>query len=177
MNAYIAPRPLEPFEARTIRHLQMCCELAEIGMESARNAAQAARREWDAQPEPAPLPAPRPAQSPRPQTQSDTPRRETASPSLALARTTHAIRQIIELETRIAAAYRVQLDRAAEIASARAYLAAEPKPKPATQPVRPNPRARHEDVPSILANISREIGIDLQDPTLPPRLPSLLRPP
>ncbi len=175
MNAYTAPRPLEPFEDRTIRHLQMCRELAELGMESARNAAQAARHEWTAQPEPAPPPAPRPAQSPRPQTQSDTPRRETASPSLALARTTHAIRQIIELETRIAAAYRAELDRIADRATTRAYRAAESQPKPAA----PQPRltAPSREIPSLLANISRDLGIDLEDPTLSSRLPSFHHPP
>ncbi len=180
MNAYTPPRPLEPFEDRTIRHLQMCRELAELGMEAARNSAQAARHEWDARPQsPEPVQPPKPASlTPRPQTQSDTPRRETASPSLALARITHAVRQIIELEGRIAAAYRAELDRAADRAATRAYRAAESQPKPAPTPL-PNqartPQSR--EIPSLLANIGREIGIDLQDPTLATRLPSFHHPP
>ncbi len=180
MNAYTPPRPLESFEDRTVRHLQMCRELAELGLESARNTAQAARQEWEAQPhpqEPAQTALPARARFPRRQTQSDAPRRETASPSLALARITHAVRQVIELETRIAAAYRAELDRAADRAAFSAYRAAEAQARPAAVRHQAAPAAPDREIPSILANISREIGIDLQDPTLASRLPTFHHPP
>ncbi len=178
MNAYTPPRPLESFEDRTIRHLQMCRELAELGAEMARNTAQAAREEWhQAQPHPQPAkqaenPTPKPT---RPQPDTDAPKRETASPSLAFARITNAVRQVIALEATIAARYKADLDRIADKLAARAYRAAEAQPTALTP--RPTHTPPDPKIPSLLANIGREIGIDLQDPTLATRLPSFHHPP
>ncbi len=92
------------------------------------------------------------------------------------------MRRIIALEATLADRHKAELQKAADAAHASACLARHTaaKPAPATPssppPYRPS-RTLDDDIPSLLANISREIGIDLEDPTLASRLPSFHHPP
>ena len=156
----------------------MCREFAELGLEMARNAAQAAREEWTPPADAPPTPTPQPKTRTKPATPHPDARRETASPSLAFARITNAVHRIINLEATLSDRHKAELQAAADAAHARACLARNTQTPPAA-PVPPAPNRssrKQDDIPSILANISREIGIDLEDPTLASRLPSFHRP-
>ena len=187
LNA-ISTRPAEEPEARVARHLATCRELAELGLDMARSI-HAARQAWCATqaarepaPQPAPTPEPQPAQAAAP---THTPRHATANLGAAFARIVRAVESILALEARIAAEQAAIAQAAAEKIATRAYFAAEkaarnPQPAPAPQSREPAPEpprptqtrsANCPEIPSLLATISREIGIDLQDPTLSSRLP------
>ncbi len=123
-----------------------------------------------------------------------TPTPTRADPVLAFTRLASCVRQTMSLENTIATERAVITDRASERERNRATIAAlyatppkppataTPQPKPPTapptaarqSPTTPIQAARTDDnpFPSILDNISREIGIDLTDPTLASRLPT-----
>ncbi len=179
MNAITQPRPDESFADRTLRHLRMCREFAELGLEMARSAAQAAREEWTPPADAPPNPAPQTRTRTKPPSPHPDARRETASPSLAFARITNAVQRVMNLEATLSDRHKAELQAAADAAHARACLARNTQAQPAA-PVAPaphRPTRKQDDIPSILANISREIGIDLEDPTLASRLPSFHHPP
>lgn len=167
----------------------MCHELADLGMDMARNACRAGAHEWTA-PATATEPTRSEHQPQRQKTPPDpAPRAESASPSLAFARITRAIHQIIALEVRVAADLAAKRDReetraatarhrAAQAArEAQANTAAPPQratpPSAAPQPAR-TARA-YDEIPSLLANLSREMGVDLENPSHANRLPTFLR--
>ena len=166
----------------------MCRELAELAMGLARNAAQAAGFEWPANPlapqPPQAEPAPTPHQAATPHTHPDhTPRPETASPNLAFTRLMRGIKQIMALEAAITATQQASIEKAARQASNHAFIESfktkPAAPQPTPEPSRPEPspaRAHTADPPSLLASISRDLGIDLEDPTLADRLPTFFRP-
>ena len=162
----------------------MCREMAELGMDIARLAAQAAREEWASPPVPRPQSqAAKPPQARRTPRQPGLaePRERPASPTLAFTRLTHAIRAIIALEARLAAAARQADEQAARHANDRAYLQAlqaTPKPtQPSPAPAPPRKAAPDANpVPSLLATLSRDLGIDLEDPTLPDRVAAFFPP-
>ncbi len=170
------PLPADP--ARLARHLSACQELIEIGMDMARQAAADMRQSRDPQ-----TSAPDGPASP-----SNAPAHRIADPAARFERLARCVRFTILLEAHIAgrqaqateAAERLASNRQAIAAMAKARLPAPQTPKPeATESV---PRehfplpASDTEIPSILSNISRELGIDLTDPTLAERLPKPLKP-
>ncbi len=145
----------------------MCREMAELGLEIARHAAQAALRPATTPQTPDPIAEPTPRGPTTPAAQ----RHHTLDAAAIFTRLVRAIRQILELEAKLSETQKALADRAAQRASDRAAFHLERSPKPAEAP----PPAKTRQIPSLLANISREIGIDLQDPTLADRLPTFLR--
>ena len=98
MNAISPVPPDQPGAARTARHLCLLEELAELGMELARAAAQQALAEWNRPPQNA-------TASPAPETAASRGARPgpRLDPGLTFARVSRAVRQTIALEARIAA--------------------------------------------------------------------------
>jgi hypothetical protein len=108
LNA-ISPIPDESQVERTARHLRMCRELAELGMQLAQAAAQRALRDLQAEPpqaepsqvEPSQAEAP-PAPPPAPGTEPREPRR-TTDPAILFTRLAGVVRQAVALEARLTA--------------------------------------------------------------------------
>ena len=160
----------------------MCRRLAELALELTENAAQAARAEWAAKPA---------AQAPEPEPRPQPPQRDSTSPSLAFSRYAHALRETIALEARLAADQAAQAERSASRATQTAFFRAEasrrqqppeaPPPAPhhprSPEPTTQTTQTTDPEIPSLLANLSRDLGIDLTDPTPSQRFPPFLLPP
>ena len=126
MNA-LTPIAIQSQEERTARQLSACQELAELGMQLARIAAQKALRDWQAEE------AAQPGETPRATTRS-------ADPSLTFVRLSLAVRQAITLEAQIAAGPEAFLRPASRSAPPRRHPAG---PGRATPP-RPQARTPHQ---------------------------------
>ena len=116
----LTPIAIQSQEERTARHLSACQELAELGMQLARIAAQKALRDWQAEE------ATRPGETPPATTRS-------ADPSLTFTRLSLAVRQAITLEAQIAAgpeAFLRPTARSAPRAAAPPDQGAQPHPDP-----------------------------------------------
>jgi hypothetical protein len=113
------PAQPEQAEERTARHLRLCAELADLGMQLARAAAAKALAEW-AEPEQPPTaepqsdqptalpnqpaePPPEPAPTPK-RTAGSAATRKPTDPALLFTRLVAAVRDCIALEARLAAA-------------------------------------------------------------------------
>ena len=180
LNA-IAPIPPGTDAAeRTARHLRMCQELAELGMELARAAAARALRDWATPATPAASPDENPAPEPTPQAAAA----KTLDPGLLFARLSRAVRQSIALEARIAAdalvshrhTHRSPNDPRREILRRALHQASAGHPDHAELRRDTDERLDHElaidpgqhiSVPELLATISEDLGIPITYDRLP----------
>ncbi len=161
---------------RLARHLRACQELIELGMDMARDAARDVKDARQARDE-----ASRPKRDAEPD--AKTPAHRITDPSARFERLARCVRHTILLEAHIAAQQNQADAKAARIAADREAIARLEKTRlaaPATPRAEQAERLPREsfpmpasdaEIPSILANISRELGIDLTDPTLSDRLP------
>jgi hypothetical protein len=164
MNTTPPIQPEQP-EERTARHLPLCAELADLGMQLARAAAAKTLAEW-AEPEQPPTAEPlsnQPAEplsepAPTPKRTASTAPRKPTDPALLFTRLVAAVRDCIALEARLAAATTPAAARAASL-----QLRADPRRAPLRDAFR-LVTENHPDRPELLrettARLDEELAAD-----------------